>query len=55
MEHYNDKRIKAKLKGLTPAQCRSQSFSTNIKNILSHYIPYNLQQPSIYYLFFLSI
>ena len=30
----DDKRIKAKLKGLTPAQYRSQSFSTNIKNIL---------------------
>ena len=42
IDYYNTKRIKAKLKGLTPAQYRSQSFSTNIKNILSHYIPYNL-------------
>ncbi|OFL81775.1 transposase [Fusobacterium sp. HMSC073F01] len=30
IEYYNDKRIKIKLKGLTPAQYRNQSLSINI-------------------------
>lgn len=30
IEHYSDKRIKVKLKGLTPVQYRNQSLSINI-------------------------
>ncbi|MBK2402671.1 MULTISPECIES: IS3 family transposase, partial [unclassified Erysipelothrix] len=30
IDYYNNKRIKSKLKGLTPAQYRNQSFSLTL-------------------------